>query len=158
MTKIRTKTLYKDAIDQAFDLAKNPSKGPEYFRLKAVAALKNNAVGAVSKTFGVTPETLRRWTGKFAEFGLEGLKNKVKNPRQRLLSEVHENFLKKRLETHPESTLKSLCLDLKENFQISITQVGLWKNLKRLGYSHISSRPCHYKQDKSKVDAFKKNS
>ena len=52
MTKIRTKTLYKDAIDQAFDLAKNPSKGPEYFRLKAVAALKNNAVGQSAKRLG----------------------------------------------------------------------------------------------------------
>jgi hypothetical protein len=30
--------------------------------------------------------------------------------------------------------------------------------LKRLGFSHITARPMHHKQDKTKLEEFKKNS
>ena len=41
---------------------------------------------------------------------------------------------------------------------VNITQVGIWKNLKKMNLSYITARPKHYNQNKEKFDEFKKNS
>ena len=55
-------------------------------------------------------------------------------------------------------TLLKIQKIIKEKYGIKISHNGVWKMLKRLNYSHITARPKHYKQDKEKLEQFKKNS
>ena len=43
-------------------------------------------------------------------------------------------------------------------FNVDLSEVGMGRALKRLGFSHISARPQHPAQDPEKITAFKKTS
>lgn len=54
--------------------------------------------------------------------------------------------------------MKKLQSLIKKNFDIEISLVGIWKNVQKMNFSHITARSVHYKQDKEKLEEFKKNS
>ena len=45
-----------------------------------------------------------------------------------------------------------------KNFNVEISLVGVWKNVQKMNFSHITARSVHYKQNKEKLEEFKKNS
>jgi transposase len=54
--------------------------------------------------------------------------------------------------------MKALRLMALKEFNVEMSLVGIWKNVKKMNFSHIAPRPLHYKQDKQKLEEFKKNS
>jgi transposase len=62
------------------------------------------------------------------------------------------------IETNPNVTMKQLKFMIRKNFNIEISLVGIWKNVQKMNFSHITARSVHYKQDKKKLEDFKKNS
>jgi transposase len=55
-------------------------------------------------------------------------------------------------------TLLKLQKLIQKKYGIEISKAGIWKILKKLGFSHITARPIHHKQDREKLEEFKKNS
>ena len=47
---------------------------------------------------------------------------------------------------------------IRKNFNIEISLVGIWKNVQKMDFAHITARSVQYKQDKEKLKEFKKNS
>ena len=45
---------------------------------------------------------------------------------------------------------------IRKNFNIEISLVGIWKNVQKMDFAHITARSVHYKQDKEKLKEFKK--
>ena len=54
--------------------------------------------------------------------------------------------------------MKRLKSMIRKNFNIEISLVGIWKNVQKMDFAHITARSVHYKQDKEKLKEFKKNS
>ena len=52
--------------------------------------------------------------------------------------------------------LKDLTLWIWEEFQISLSETTLSRELRALGYRKLSARPCHYAQDPEALELFKK--
>jgi transposase len=122
--------------------------------------------GAAAKIGGMDRQTLRDWVHRFNADGPEGLLDHwTSGPTPRLgpdqLAEVA-----KIVEAGPDRALDGVVrwrrADLKrviaERFGVDYHERYVGTLLKKLGFSHISARPRHPKQDERIVEAFKKTS
>ena len=103
-------------------------------------------------------QTIKFWIRSFEKHGIAGLETKAKNPRKPKLSDVQKEKIKLMIENDPNLTMKALKLIILKEFKVEMSLVGIWKNVKKMNFSHITARPLHYKQDKQKLEEFKKNS
>lgn len=129
-------------------------------KLKTIAALDNNSITKVAEVFGIRRNTIKSWIRRFSISGTEGLETK---PRAAKKSKLNEQRTKEliRLITASDGqnwTLLKLQKLIQKKYGIEISKAGIWKILKKLGFSHITARPIHHKQDREKLEEFKKNS
>jgi transposase len=104
---------------------------------------------------GMDRQTLRDWVHRFNRCGPDGLIN-VKSPGRRpKLSKEQMEELGRLVEAGPDPQKDGVarwrCVDLKRvlsaRFAVDLSAVTLGRILKTLGFSHISARPRHPKQD-----------
>jgi transposase len=115
---------------------------------------------------GMDRQTLRDWVHRFNERGPEGLKDDLARPRPRRLSEAQQAELARIVETGPDRAVHGVVrwrrVDLArlvaERFGVAYHERTIGKLLKELGFSHVSARPRHPKQDGEVIEAFKKTS
>jgi transposase len=128
-------------------------------KLKAIAALENNSILKVAQVFSVQRNTIKSWIKNFNNNGVEGLELKIKSPRKSKLNNRQIEDLQAWIKNNQGNfTLLKIQKVIKERYGVEISHNGVWKMLKRLNYSHITARPVHYKQDKEKLEEFKKKS
>lgn len=127
-------------------------------KLKAILALKNHSITKVCDVFSISRNTIKAWVKNFDLYGIDGLSPKERKSRKSKLSESQKEEIGLWIEGNPNLTLKELKLKISKEFEVNITQMGIWKNLKKMNLSYITARPRHHMQDKVKLDEFKKNS
>ena len=122
--------------------------------------------GSAAKIGGMDRQTLRDWVHRFNAAGSDGLvDNWTAGPKPRL-SAQHLAALAKIVEAGPDRQKDGVVrwrrVDLKrviaDRFGVDFHERYVGKLLKKLGFSHISARPRHPKQDERIVEAFKKTS
>jgi transposase len=132
--------------------------------LAAVREGKDRAEAA--KLGGMDRQTLRDWVHRFNAEGPEGLlDHRSEGPKPRLTS-AQLAELAQIVETGPDPKTDGVVrwrrIDLKaviaRRFGVAYHERSVGKLLKALGFSHISVRPRHPKQDERIVAAFKKTS
>jgi transposase len=67
-------------------------------------------------------------------------------------------MIQKWLEKDPNLTIKKIRLLIKKEMKIEVSKSTIHRLIRKLGFSHITARPIHHKQDKEKLEEFKKNS
>ncbi len=87
----------------------------------------------------------------------KGLESKVKNPKKPKLDLEQKEQIRSWIESDPNITMKKLQSMIRKSFDIKISLVGIWKNVQKMDFAHITARSVHYKQDKEKLEEFKKN-
>lgn len=115
---------------------------------------------------GMDRQTLRDWVHRFNDHGPEGLKDDWTRPKPRRLSDAQQAELARIVEMGPDRAVHGVVrwrrVDLKaviaERFGVEYHERTLGKLLKHLGFSHVSARPRHPKQDGETIQAFKKTS
>lgn len=115
---------------------------------------------------GMDRQTLRDWVHRFNEYGPEGLKDDLARPRPRRLTADQQAELATIVETGPDRAVHGVVrwrrVDLQalvaERFGVAYHERTIGKLLKVLGFSHVSARPRHPKQDGEVIQAFKKTS
>lgn len=127
-------------------------------KLKAILALKNHSITKVCDVFSISRNTIKIWVKNFDLYGIDGLLPKERKSRKSKLSRNQKEEIRLWIEDNPNLTLKELKLKIGREFKVTISQMGIWKNLKKMNLSYITARPKHYMQDKVKLDEFKKNS
>jgi len=134
-------------------------------RLLALAAVYDGqSREQAARTGGMDRQTLRDWVLRFNERGPDGLIN-VKSPgRPPTLSKEQMEELGRLVEAGPDPEKDGVarwrCVDLKRvlgaRFGVDLSEVSLGRVLRKLGFSHISARPRHPKQDPEAIATFKK--
>lgn len=134
-------------------------------RLLALAAVYDGqSREQAARIGGMDRQTLRDWVLRFNERGPDGLIN-VKAPgRPPKLSKEQVEELGRLVEAGPDPEKDGVarwrCVDLKRvlgaRFGVDLSEVSLGRVLKKLGFSHISARPRHPKQDPEAITTFKK--
>ena len=144
--------------------AKDANQVRRLLALAAVRAGKSREQAACIG--GMDRQTLRDWVHAFNERGPGGLLNgKAPGPKPKLPAE-QKAALARIVETGPDPEKDGIvrwrCADLqrliKERWDIELSEVSIGRILKELGFSHISPRPRHPKQEEGAIEAFKKTS
>lgn len=145
-------------------LAKNANQSR---RLLSIAAILDGMKRAdAAKIGGMERQTLRDWVHRFNALGPDGLKDNRRRGNPRRLSPEQHQELAGLVETGPDRATHGVVrwrrVDLQrlieERFGVVYHERTVGKLLKHLGFSHISARPHHPKQDAGVMEAFKKTS
>jgi transposase len=136
-------------------------------RLLSIAAVLDGMSRAdAAKIGGMDRQTLRDWVHRFNAHGPTGLKDNRRRGNPRRLSSAQQVELAGIVETGPDPAIDGVVrwrrVDLQrvieERFGVEYHERTIGKLLDALGFSHISARPRHPKQDGAVVEAFKKTS
>jgi transposase len=132
--------------------------------LSIAAALDGMSRADAAKIGGMDRQTLRDWVHRFNERGPEGLKDGWCRDKPRRLSDAQQAEFAEIVETGPDRLVHGVVrwrrIDLQrviaERFGVAYHERTIGKLLKHLGFSHVSGRPRHPKQDGETIAAFKK--
>ena len=134
-------------------------------RLLAVAAIYDGKDREeAARIGGMDRQTLRDWVHRFNQCGPDGLINAKSPGRRPKLSTEQMEELGRLVEAGPDpetdGVVRWRCVDLKRvlgaRFAVDLSEVSLGRILRKLGFSHISARPQHPKQDPEAIANFKK--
>lgn len=143
-------------VQSLLDGMGNNAKG--IIKLKAIVAAKEHGITTVAKIFNVSKNTITQWIKKLRDNPESIFKVLSGRGRKNKLSESQLNEVKSWISKNPSITIKQLINDINEVFGIELRKSAVHTIIKKLSFSYITPRPKHYKQDKSKHDAFKKKS
>ena len=146
-------------------LAKATRNAGQSRRLLALAEIYDGGSRTrAARVGGVGLQTLRDWVVRFNARGPEGLidgkapgnSRKLNDPQRQALVEMVERGPTPALHGVVRWRLKDLTLWIWEEFQISLSETTLSRELRSLGYRKLSARPRHYAQTPEALEAFKK--
>jgi transposase len=166
ITMGRTGTAIRSDFDagQLRVLARHGRDANQARRLLSLAAIYEGMARAdAANVGGMDRQTLRDWVVRFNDEWIDGLLNRKSPGRRRRLSQEQ---LDKIVEAGPDlgkdGVVRRRAIDLKRvievRFGVSYGERHVMKLLNALGFSHISARPKHPKQDAGVMDTFKKTS
>jgi transposase len=154
----------KTIIDQKLaDKAKEAllqlkQQGVKANRLKAIIAAYNHGIKKVSEVLDVDRTSIHRWANKLDKEGSEFLSNKAKHKEGIILKNYHKEQIRKWVESDPNVSRQIIWKKLKDKFGIEVSLSTVRRAMKDSGFSYITPRKNHYKQDREKVENFKKKS
>ncbi len=147
------------------DLACKSNDTGQARRLLSIAAVYDGASREeAAKAGGMDRQTLRDWVHRFNEAGPDGLVNRRGGGRKGLLTPAQFLEFEAIVEAGPDlekdGVVRWRAVDLKrvieERFGVCYGERHVMKLLNRLGFSRISTRPQHPKQNEGVIAAFKK--
>ncbi len=147
-------------------LAAKAKDADQVRRLLALAAVYDGMDREMAARIGgMDRQTLRDWAHRFNEHGPVGLINIKPVGRRPKLSVEQQEALRQLVEAGPDpekhGVVRWRCVDLQRVLGAlfgDLSTVAIGRQLKRLGFSHISARPLHPAQDAQAITAFKKTS
>lgn len=149
-------------------LARSASDADQARRLLAIAAVYDGMSREdAARLSGMDRQTLRDWVHRFNDEGAAGLVNRAAPGNARRLTPDQEAELDRVVEAGPGSAglghlARWRCVDLQawilERFGVDYHERTIGKLLDRLDFSHMTTRPRHYRQDADAMEAFKKTS
>jgi len=148
-------------------LARKSRDAKQARRLMALAGVVDGLSRTDAAAIGLMDrQTLRDWVHRFNEQGPEGLiDRKSTGPKSKLTAE-QRTTLKEIVTAGPDPEIDGVvrwrCTDLvklvKARFGVDYHESSIGKLLRSLGFSHVSARPRHPRQNPETIETFKKTS
>jgi transposase len=147
------------------ELARKENDAKQRDRYRAVLLAAEDREGdQIARNLGRSPRFVDQWLARYRRGGIDNLQPKKQPGRKRKLTAEQEQWLMDRLDAGPTPgdgvcTLrgKDICHILKEQFGVVHTLSGLYDVLQRLGYSSLSPRPRHRKNEAAAMEQFKQS-
>ena len=155
VSKAISEELYKKVFEE---LRISGRQGDVSRKLQAIKSAKEHDISLVAKIYGVSRLSIMNWIRDFESMGAEGLKIKEGRGRKAIVNLEEEEVIRKWLEQDNTITIKVLKLRIENEFGKKIGKTATHDLMKKLGFSYITPRPKHYKQDEEKQLEFKKKS
>ena len=144
-------------------LAKAERSKKVYQRLMILAYLKRGLSKAdISRLLFISTDQIYAWLKSYKKKSIEGLKDKARSGRPRLLDSSNHDALKEKIEesqtTLPGGRLRGedIIQLIKDEWGVTYTLSGIYYLMKDIGMSWISTRSRHPKQDEVTQEQFKK--
>lgn len=148
-------------------LAKHSKNSNQSRRLLSLAAVVDGMSRAdAARIGGMDRQTLRDWVHRFNEHGPDGLKDIHAGGREPRLSLDQKAELSQIVETGPDPATDGVVrwrrIDIqhiiKERYGVDYHERYVGTLLAELGFSRLSGRPQHPRQDERVIEMFKKTS
>jgi transposase len=154
----QTKAISEELLNKCQERLKQIGpNGDAGRKLQAIISAKKHGIKKIAEIFNVTRQTIMDWIHAFKTEDVEGFKVKTGRGRKSKVDEKIRKELKEWVKQEGRKmTSKRLKQEIEKRYQIVIGLSSANRLLHELGFSHITGRPKHYKQDKSKQEEFKK--
>ena len=148
-------------------LAKRSRDGGQSRRLLALAEIYDGKRRSdAARLAGVGLQIIRDWVLRFNAEGPGGLIDRKAPGPQRKLTDEQRAALAEMVENGPIPAIhgvvrwrrRDLAQWLWEEFDVSLDETTVGRELRRMGYAKLSARPRHYAQNEHAVEEFKKTS
>jgi transposase len=139
-------------------LLKLKSNGTTANKLKALIAANKHGIKKVAEVFDVGRTSIYRWAD---ELDKEGLSKMINNPKHQdgiKLRKNHKEKIKNWIEKDYNISIADVKDKLEKQFNLKVSRSTVHRAMKEAGFSYITPRKIHYKQDKKAVEDFKKKS
>jgi len=118
----------------------------------------------VADIMGVHPTTVWRWSKRFKEDGVDGLRDRPKGHNPSKLGTEHRRIIFEWLNKSENAegdcvhwTIPLLKEEVQRVFGIGMGKTPLWLMVRKLGFRQKVPRPRHTKADREEQEVFKKN-
>ncbi len=125
-------------------------------KLQAIIAARTHGISKVASVYNVTNKTLTSWIRALKNGSWTDLLPKAKATRVVILNGSVGKVVQEWLNNDPNLTIKKIRLMVKKELKIRASKSTVHRLIKQLGFSHITARPLHYKQNKESIEEFKK--
>lgn len=132
-------------------------------RLLAVSHFKSGKNRAeVARTLNISRRIVNHWVANYLSKGLQGLESKKSTGRPSYLTQKDKDILSQYIKTQSRAdvggrlTGECIRLYINAHFDVNYHPNAIYKLLKSLGFSWITSRSRHPKQSDEVQEAFKK--
>lgn len=139
----------------------NNAKQRDRYRAVLLAATGQLEGDEIAEQLGRSPRFVDEWTGRYRRGGIESLVPRKQPGRRPKLSSEQEQLLKRRLDAGATEddgvcTLRGrdICRIIEQEFGVVHTLGGIYDVLRRLGYSSLTPRPRHRKNDPAAMEHF----
>ncbi len=139
------------------ELRKLKVEGTLFKKLQAVKLAYEHGIKETSEFLGVFPVSIRNWAKLINQDDLSSLKIGSKHKDGIKLKNHHKEQIEKWIKMNPNITRQSVIQKLKDKFDLEISLSTARRAMKSVGFSYITPRKNHYRQDKKEVSKFKKN-
>jgi transposase len=153
--------------DQLRHLSCRSKDAKQARRLLAMAdILEGMGRAEAGRRAGVSIQTVRDWVLRFNEEGPDGLVDRKSPGRPPKLTPGQQDELKEIINKGPDiktdGVVRWRCKDLrrliKQRFKVDLDERNVGRLVRRLGFSYVSARPRHPKQDPQAIEDYKKTS
>ena len=127
-------------------------------RLQAIISAKYHNISKVALIFGITRMTMMRWIKDFDKESINGLVVRKGRGRKKIFTKDYKNKIYKIIKRNPNITAKQLQQIIEKDILIKVGIATVYRLMSGLGFSYITPRKSHYKQDQKQVEEFKKKS
>jgi transposase len=162
MSKIMTRisaAISDKLLERCQIILKQQGKTGEISRkLQAIISAKYHNISKVALIFGITRVTMMKWIRDFDKESIEGLAVKKGRGRKKIFNEDYKNKIYKIIKKNPNITAKQLHKIIEKDISRTVGIATVYRLMRELGFSYITPRKIHYKQDKKAVEDFKKKS
>ena len=154
-TKLIDESLFNQALNDLQSIGKYAKIA---LRLQSIISSKENNILQTAKFLGFDRTSVVRWIKRFKKYGISGLEDSQGRGRKTIFTNQIKAEIKNIIEQDQLITLKKLKLKIEKKFKITFSTSALHNQVRSFGYRNITGRPQHYKQDKQKLEEFKKKS
>ena len=126
--------------------------------MQAIIASSKHGATKVSEVLGVSRASIYRWIKELKEGGLQAIINKRKHQDGFKLTNQHKEKIKEWLLNRPNISINEVKEKLKQYCKVDVSRATVHRAMRSSGFSYITPRKQHYKQNKSAVAEFKKKS
>ena len=138
-------------------LKKLKIEGTLFKKFQAVKLAYEHGIKETAEFLGVFPVSIRNWARLINKGDLDSLKIGSKHKDGIKIKQRHKSQIAKWIEANPNITIVSIQRKIKDKFDLEVSWSTARRAVKLIGFSYITPRKLHYKQDKIEVDKFKKN-
>ena len=140
------------------ELKKIKIEGTLFKKLQAVKLAYEHGIKETSDFLNIFPVSIRNWARLINQNKMDSLKIGSKHQEGIKLKNIHKEKIKKWLEKDPNISIITIKEKIKNQFDIDVSKSTVHRAMRDSGFSYITPRKNHYKQDKEKVENFKKKS
>ena len=140
------------------ELKKLRNEGTLFKKLQAVKLAYENGIKETAEFLGIFPVSIRNWAKLINKNDLNSLKIKSKHKDGVKLKIHHKEQIAIWIKNNPNITIQSIVLKLRDKFHLEISISTARRAMKSVGFSYITPRKKHYKQDQKQAEEFKKKS
>jgi transposase len=140
------------------ELKKLKVQGTLFKKLQAVKLAYEHGIKETAEFLNIFPVSIRNWAKLINMDDVDSLKIGSKHKDGIKLKRTHKQHIEKWIKADSNISRLSVQQKLKSKFNLGISLSTARRAMKEVGFSYITPRKNHYKQDKKEAENFKKKS